>query len=445
MHGLRRRQSVGGAMVLKRILFILAAVALGGLRADAQEFPAEPPPAETAKEEILGAPPAFDLSGEQQDLVRVEAEARLHQEPAVRSPTLVRVEVAADYPVVERRGSWARVRYGSWTGWVLLDGDDVPDPFAQETAAAVAWPAPSGPDPEHLLQARGLLTRERVTTLGPYVLYTDVTDDELLADLSHVASQLPALFEERFGLPAVPGENEVVVLYAAEKTYDAYAAGRPERSVFDSSGHAVGGLAVLSVGDRQPSEVRSLMVHEITHLLTFRALGQGLPYWLTEGLAEDLAYCRVAKKSGELLLATLDRWRASTVEPVRDRQGQLRLATRTMRGGPALSLELLRAKWKERDRLPLEVLLDLSQETFIDTDERSIHYSMSAFLVRYLLAGDDRAAVFRAFLVAVAGGEHADADTLLDLLETDWQRLEADVGKWLASPAALHGPKEKKR
>ncbi len=410
---------------------------------------AQEPPAEGAEDSpILGAPPAFDLSGERHDMAWVEAEARLHQEPAVRSPTLVRVAVGAEFPVLERRGPWVRLRYGSWTGWVLLEGEDSADPFEGQglgEEAPVGWAAPFEPDPEHLRQARGFLAGERVTSLGAYRLYTDLTDEDLLSDLSRVASQLPELFEERFGLAAKPGENETVVLYAAEETYRAYAESRQERSVLDSSGHAVGGLAVLSAGARQGGEVRSLLVHEITHLLTFRALGQGLPYWLTEGLAEDLAYCRVSKKSGELLLATLDGWRASRTVQVRDRRGRVHLGFQAMRGGPRLSLELLREQWGESGRPSLEVLLDLPAGAFIDAGERSIHYSMSSFLVRYLLASDDFAPGFRAFLAAVARGGHAAPDVLLARLATDWRSLETGFGKWLESPAALRGPKEKKR
>lgn len=424
-----------------RLLAILALLVLAGIDLRAAAAPQEGAagPEEPA---VLGAPTAFDLSGELTDQVRVAAGDRLHAAPAARAPVLARFAAAVDLPVLERRGAWVQVRYGSWRGWVRAgrSGDEEGHDETEEAAPPTTpWTAPAGADPAHVERARALLKAERRLSWGPYDLYTDVAREALLAVLGAVAVRLPEAFARRYALAATGVAREAVVLYARDAAYRDYAAGHEDLAELDSSGHAVGGLAVLAVGERHRDEVRGLLVHELTHLLTYRILGPRLPPWLAEGLAEDLAYCRVAA-SGELELATLDAWRAMRAQTVVSVRGRPESTVVRSRGGPELALAELRERWRQPDRPALELLLGLPHLDFMDPDRRPIHYPMSAFLVRYLLASEDRAERFRAFLAAVARGEEGGGGELLAHLGSSWEELEAGLGEWLFSRDAARPP-----
>lgn len=421
--------------------FLLACLAAAEGRAAAQE---ETEGAAAPPDEIHGAPPAFDLSADREEAIRIEADAPLHRQPALRSPVLTRLAAAADLPLLERRGPWVRVRYGSWLGWVHLEGqaDDLQVPMESETPAEPWWQPRSGPDPERLERALGLLEGGRVGSLGPYVFHTDVDNEAWLGKLAVLAEQLPEIFRERYGLEAEPGENETVVLYKREESYRAYVEGDGDPVAADSLGHAVGGLAVLSAGRRKRDEVASLLTHELTHLMTYRALGPDLPPWLAEGLAEDLAYCRTAS-SGRLIPDTLDGWRSTVSEPVRTPGGGTGFIRITTRGGPEASLEEVRMHWRESALPPFAVLIELSRLDFMAADFRRLHYSTSAFLIRFLLDSDDTAAGFRAYLRTVARGDRGGAAELASHLGKDWPELESGFGDWLMSGAPLRGPKKR--
>ena len=399
------------------VLAVFLVSALGPwLRAQPPE-PATPAEERAPDEPILGAPPAFEL-GDPQERLHLEAETALHQEPAARSPVLVRLDFAAELPVLERRGGWARVRSGGLAGWVALD------PAAE--AEAGPW-----------LRATGAAGRK----LGPYALYTDVAGERLLGELSRLATKLPELFRRRFGVAAEPGGDEAVVLYADEASYRAFVEDEADPSLLDSAGRATDGLAVLYAGDRLPGELRSVLVHEIVHLLTYRALGNDLPPWLAEGLAEDLAYCRVSR-TGELLLGSIDTWKASRAVPVLDPRGRPSMGFESTISGPGLALKRLRNEWSAPGRPALADLLALSETEFMASDRRTLHYAMSGFWVRYLLADDpspERADAFRSFLAAVARGEAVDAVRLRDRLGASWEELEAGWGRWMRGNGPWRG------
>lgn len=413
---------------------LLALLTAAGIRIDALQESEEGAAPDAAEEQVFGAPTAFDLSADREEVIRIEADLALHGQPADRSPVLTRLADAADLPLLERRDPWVRVRYDSWLGWVRL-GDGVAAP---EGGGEPWWEPRSGPDAERLARATSLLQGGRAAALGPYLLHTDVDNEALLGKLSVLAAQLPRVFEERYGLEVTPGEDETVVLYARDESYRAYVEGDADPVAADSLGHAVGELAVLAAGRRKRSEVASLLVHELTHLLTYRALGPDLPQWLVEGLAEDLAYCRTSA-SGEIVPGTLDGWRSAVSEPVLQRGGGTRFLVAVTRGGPEASLEEVRAKWRESALPPLEVLAGLPRLDFMQAEERRIHYSTSAFLVRFLLGSPDTAAGFRSFLQALARGELGGADELARHLGEPWRELESGFGDWLMSGAPYRG------
>ncbi len=155
------------------------------------------------------------------------------------------------------------------------------------------------------------------------------------------------------------------------------------------------------------------------HLLNRRFLGPALPPWLDEGLAEELAMSRIAS-DGTLDPDSLGRWE----------EGSGR--ARVLGGGEVLLADLRRRL--RRGELPrFEQLVQLDQAGFQTEDRFQLHYSLSAFWVRYLLSGEGPAggAAFRSFLTAVAAGEPLDAELLLGRLGTAWRELETGFRRWL--------------
>lgn len=400
----------------------LGTVPGGSLPAAAEQDEAEP---------ILGAPWAFDLGDQPLDRARLSAGAAIHEEPAGSSAILTRLDFAAELAILERRGGWRRVQWGTFHGWVLLDPSRDAELREVETAAdAAPWIVLAGPDPAEVERAlRHLGSEAGERQLGAYRLHTDVTDDRLLDDLSRLAERLPEVFRQRFGLAATPDNRETVVLYARAASYRSYAEGADDVTLLDSNGRAVSSLAVLHAEERLPGEVRSVLVQEIAHLLTYQALGANLPPWLAEGLAEDLAYCRVSR-AGELLPGTLASWESSRTVPVIGPGGRIGMGVERRTGGPRPALQMLLAKWRDPRRPSLADLLVLSQREFMASERRSLHYAMSAFWVRYLMAAE-RADAFHAFLGEVARDEAVDAVRLRPRLGSSWDEIEASWGRWL--------------
>ncbi len=118
---------------------------------------------------------------------------------------------------------------------------------------------------------------------------TDVAGGELTG-LDAVAARLADAYATRYGVAAAPGPDQAVAIFASDVRYRAFAEA-DGGALPGTRGHAGAGLAAFSVG-RNPLETRVLLVHELTHLLSRNALGDGVPVWLDEGIAEDLAWCR---------------------------------------------------------------------------------------------------------------------------------------------------------
>ncbi len=403
-------------------LLIVALLAFWPSAVDAQPVGEQPsamaqeePPGET----ILGAPSAFDL-GEPPELLRVEAGTAIRSRPERRAPVLERLGFATELPVEERRDSWVLVRRGSLKGWVWTLADEAQEPAQQAVGFLVA----EGPASEDLARARAYLGADAVEAkLGPYRLFTDVDRPRLLERLASLAQQLPTVFRQRYGLSAEPAADETVVLYDREESYADYVENETEASLHDSAGRALDGLAVLAVGSRPANQVGSLLVHELTHLLTYRAFAVELPFWLSEGLAEDLAMSRI-DGSGELMLGTLASWQSVSGMPSRGAGPRGRWVS-----GPEIALAGLREAWNQPRRPSLATLLQLSRQGFTEPGNRSLNYWMSAFWVRYLLA--EHGAAFRAFLANVAKVGGADAAVLGSHLGLPWDDLEEHWGFWL--------------
>jgi len=371
---------------------------------------------------VLGAPAAFDLSGETEERIWVEAGKPLYRQPTFRSPVLQQIDEAISLPVMERTEGWVRVRYGSWKGWVALED-------APRAAPTAVLP---GADPDKLNAARALLAEAASTRrFGAYTLYTDIETEELLRRLTSVAENLSEVYEQYLGVRPVVGEDEAVVLYAGERQYADYLRDHTDVGHLDSRGHVAGGLAVLHA-EMDHGALRQVLVHELVHLLNHATLGPDLPPWLDEGLADALSYCR-ANARGRLKLGTLDGTRRETPDFGLRAPSHSRQVIHIELRGPYSSLLGLVESWNRPERPPLAVLLELPLSEFTAPDRAPLLYPMSAFLIRYLLADDtsERALGFRGFLQAIANGEAADPDQLQRRLDTTWAELEADLERWL--------------
>jgi len=388
----------------------------------------------------------FDL-GRPRDRIPVEEGVRLKAVPEPEAPHLAVVDADVELPVVERRGEWARVTYRNRSGWVRVS----PEGQARvETVAPLPPPEvtvlPSSPV-EATARQRGdrralaaVLLGGEAGSLGSYDLLTDVEDGELLAVLDRLASSLDPVFESRYGLaPAPPEPDEAVLLFAREEVYRRYASEEGEDlAALGLAAHAGGGLAALFVGERDREQVTALLVHELTHLVTQRTLGPGLPPWLEEGLADDLAYSRIAR-DGRLEPDTLGGASSLREERRSLGRGVERVEqTQEISGGRAALLRL--ARLVDDGSLPtLETLVGLSRKRFLESEDRSLYYPLSAFFVRFLLA-DESALAFRRVLADVAEGSYLTGELLLARLETDWGTLQRRFESWLRSEARRLGP-----
>ncbi|MGA7991835.1 MAG: hypothetical protein WCC53_10420, partial [Thermoanaerobaculia bacterium] len=220
-------------------------------------------------------------------------------------------------------------------------------------AALEATPPPKTPDAARLAKAfNAMRPLGREALLGPWRLVTDVAVGEL-AGLDSVARNLAEAYTARYGLAAAPGADQAVVIYSSDARYRAFAQGDGS-SMRGTRGHAGGGLAAFALG-RDPLETRLFLVHELTHLLSRNVLGEKVPAWLDEGLAEDLAWCRI-DADGRLEPDTLD---------VREEK-KAGAASAPKRSGPRVTVDA----WLDRARLgripPLSAILAPESRLFTD-------------------------------------------------------------------------------
>lgn len=326
---------------------------------------------------------------------------------------------------IERRGDWYHVDYNGRTGWLLLEGYDenAEVPYGEEPEPPRPLPA-RAPDEESLAAARRYLRgKERALALGSYALYTDSSDDRLIAHLNTIAGQLEALYAERYGLRPIGDAAEAVVMFQSDIAYRLVQRSTELLTGLNAAGHNAEGVAVLYVGRRPRSDVASTVIHELVHFLNRRAIGPQLPPWLGEGLADDLALSRIDAEGrvhpGELGGARQQRGGQWRVEGALASLQRLRDAARA--GELPAILDFINADW----------------ESFVRTPKIQLHYAAAAFWVRFLIEGEGsrHAAGFRAFLAAVAAGEPPSAETLAEHLDEEWGTLDVRFRAWIEEQA----------
>ncbi len=386
--------------------------------------------------------------------ISVPAGTRLLTDPDSRARALTLIDVDLSLEVLSRSGPWAEVRYRSYRGWIRLEGEgsaESGDPNAM--GASSASPAsPGRADLGLLAIGKGLLRAPGDgRPFGPFHLFTDVRDERLLGELAKIAASLPEAYKQRYGVesglgPTIPGDasaTDFVLLFAGETAYRAFE--RSDETLADrkTRGHARNGLASLFVEPAAPrgdglrddrEELRATLVHELVHLLNRRALGQRLPPWLEEGLAEELSYAEL-DRSGKPIGGTLRGRRREVSYKERDERGRERLVTRRDLSGPLAAGKSLSDDARRGALRKLVELTKLSDRDYTDPDSRRATYAHGAFFIRFLMEaeGAKHRPRFLSFLKAVAEGAPAGGALLPDFLDTDWEGLEKSFRAYLAT------------
>ncbi len=391
-------------------------------------------------ERVHGSRAAFSPVDLDQEAVSVPAETPLRSHPDSRAARLSILPETLVLPVLERQGPWVRIRYGDLLGWVAPSGE--PRPEASTPLPVAAQKILVGPDPveeraARLAEARAHLQSEnrRRTTLGRWPLHTDIDNDDLLDHLDKVARLLPEVYRARFGLEPKIENLAPIVLYRREVDYRAFADAKGKVVGLGADGHADNTLAALHSGNYKRSELTSVLVHELTHLLNRTRFVRSPNTWLEEGMANDLSLSRVDEE-GRVVTATLGGEQTMTTRRTPRNRTSIFVSTT---GGRVVFLQLLQAWKRDRNRVPrLEELLDLPWVDFVDRDRRSMHYSTATFFVRFLLdhSGPDSRESFLRFVEGTANGSPSNAEDLADAMGTTPAELSDSFRRWLTRQIA---------
>lgn len=279
-----------------------------------------------------------------------------------------------------------------------------------KTSAAPAPPKTAGrrsetPDPGLLSAARGRMgSAARAGRCGPYALLTDVVDPRLLAVCSQLAEPLDELFAARYGVRPLGAPGETIVLFARLESFRVFT--HEQGLPAGYAGFAVGarGVAVFYASDQPLATFLSTLTHELTHLVSRRALGSDLPPWLSEGLADGIGDTAA--------------------------EGWFRPLGARADGGVMASR--LREAYASQRAGSLERLTRLRDHEF-DRATVAFDYEQSALFVRFLLVDAELAPRFREFLGALAAGERYTPESLIAALGLGWAVLDRRFEGWLAA------------
>jgi hypothetical protein len=315
--------------------------------------------------------------------------------------------------------------------------DDAPAPATQAVAANVIDPVtpaipvdvtPGAVDASFAPKPPSLPSHFPLRSLPPFMLFTDVHDERLLATLGKVATALPADFGARFGLR--PRAKGSLVLFAQSLDFRQWLDQQGGGGDHAVEGFSRAGVAALAVGDLRDDDVSALLVHELAHLLTRAAVGRQLPPWLEEGLAEEMSISR-RDAAGRTLAGTLRAHSSLRNTAAIPTPGRV-MYERTITGPAAALIALVRGP-----RPALAELVPMPWSAFAAARGRAERYAASAFFVRYLLDGDKGRwrEPFLAFLASAATGAPADVAALERALGTPIASLQDPFDQWLRRTA----------
>jgi hypothetical protein len=274
-------------------------------------------------------------------------------------------------------------------------------------------------DPDRLLEAWSFFaTPPRDLVAGPYHLLTDVEDPVLESRIAEAATSAEPLYVARYGVAPLGRAAETIVLYRREDDYRRLQDRAERIRGLTSRGHVGWGMVVLFAPEEGGDDAAATVLrHELAHLLNRRSLGPALPPWLDEGLADDFAALEERLES----LRTVD-------------------GNRTEIRGALASLDLLARAIATGRMPPLESLLGLDWEAFVEEPAAELHYAASAWLVRYLL--DDRSGLgsaFHSFLRRVSRGGGVGARDLELVLRRPWVEIESGWRRYVVGRALAAG------
>ncbi len=383
------------------------------------------------------------------------------QSPRHGADSLTLVDADLTIPVRSRCGEWVEIVYDGLRGY-FLPGDAYIPPLHIGVTASVGVTADAFE--ERLADARtSMKGLARNVTLGPWSAVTDAPAKDL-ESLARVAAHLAEGFTERYGLKVEPPGEQAVVLFTNLRDYRAFlqAGGYPNATRTRVGGvdlsarsHVEGGIVGTSLRDG-PKLARIHLVHELTHLLQRRAFPGPLPRWLSEGMAEDLAWCRV-DGTGRLDLGS--------IQGLFFMKGGVRIDVDSQ--GPSAALDdyvLLLHGGHQANGVPLpanppfEDLLANDQPRLGDVQSGFVRgvsrrvVTAAGLFVRFLLDGErdltphgrrygetklgPRATRFRTFLSAVAAGGPSDSSALFAALHTKAAVLEREFDAWVLTRLA---------
>lgn len=341
-------------------------------------------------------------------MLRVDPGAVLRRQPADTAASVHVTSAAGLLEIAEQQGPWYRLRLPSTAvatdGWIrLADGEH------RVLVLRSVWqvPRPSRSiDPQWLgLAKQHLSGGGREGRCGPYPLLTDVEPGPLLEACDRLAAFLDDVYRRRFGVEPMGQGGETILLFRRLDAFQRFVRAEGSASV-GYAGHASStrGYLVMYSGSQDLEDVVVTLVHELTHLVNWRALGGPLPRWLSEGLADGIGDATTAAGIGPL-------------------QGL---------SGVEMEARRLRQVAGSRGLPEIEELVRLSPEGF-DAEPTDRHYEHSALLVRFLLMDTQLAPRFRAFLAELAAGNAYDAERLRQHLGVGWSELDRRFADWLAS------------
>ncbi len=333
--------------------------------------------------------------------LKVEQGVVLRTEPDPSSRAVRILDQPQVLRVLERRQDAYRVAYAGGTGWVQRGTK------TRELRILATRSPPQASvavDPEVLARARRHLDGGgRELSCGPYTLLTDLGSSPLLEACGRLASRLDQAYARRYGIQPKGKPRETLILFRNQQNFRAFAA-TDGPAATGYAGHARGadGYLALVVGDQPPERVVQTLVHEITHLISRRALGAPLPRWLSEGLADGLG----------------DPATPTGLGPIQGLAGAEAVARRVL----------------EIQELPdLRRVVGLDGRSF-DRDARARDYEQGAVFVRFLMSDPERARSFKAYLKGIADGNSDGPEALaehLGLPAVDWSALDGEVRAWL--------------
>jgi hypothetical protein len=373
-------------------------------------------------ERVLVSSPVEERLVELQGTIWVEEGTRVHAEPDPEAEVSEILGGVVMLPYFERQRDWFMVHRVSGFGWVHLEGYDSRPPILGSGLEPVVPLPPRSPSPERLADGMALLELSAATgSLGPWDLYTDSSDSDLLELCDRVASELEAVYRRRYGLELLGKAAEAILLFQGAEEFLLFKNQESESVEPWAAGFTSEGIVALYAGSWPATLVCARVVHELTHLLNRRGIGPALPPWLEEGLASDLSDAKI-DDLGRLFPGTL--------------------GGETLRLGESMFLVGGLAEVRSlQDALEIGAvprfgeLAELESETFYAAERVRLYYSLSLFWVRYLLSGESPALAegFRSFLAALARGETLTPDLLSEHLGTDWDELERGFRVWMGT------------